>query len=112
MGTALANRTIAAMPGQIDARLKDLPHQPARVLLAMAVMAHDNGHGDIPAACYFGGWHHLAHALGYPNADNQTAGHRAVARAIEELRQRNLIEPVGRVDESRRKSARIYVLHL
>lgn len=112
MGHKLANRVIAAMPGEVDARLKDLPHQAARVLLAMAVMARDSGTAETPAQCYFGGWQHLAHALGYANADPGTAGHKAVQRAVRELRQRDLIEPLGRVDAHRMRSARVYAIHI
>lgn len=59
------------------------------VLWGMANMAHD--HGEPPI--YYGGWPYLSRGLGYPTYDE--GAHRAVARAVAELRKHGLIVPEG-----------------
>jgi hypothetical protein len=59
------------------------------VLVAMAVMARDDG--DPPT--YYGGWAYLSRPLGH--AEYTPAAHRAVARAVAELRKSGLIVVIG-----------------
>lgn len=59
------------------------------VLFGMATMARDDG--DPPT--YYGGWPYLSRGLGYPTYD--AGAHRAVARAVAELRKHGLIVADG-----------------
>lgn len=92
MGRRLA--ASACMP------LADLGLTPGAriVLIAMAVLAHDQAHPPV----YFGGWDYLAGALGH--ADYGPTGKRAVARAVAELRKAGVIVPIGDASPGRNVS--------
>jgi len=85
------------------------------VLLRMAFSALDPEHAseDHPARHYFGGWWPLAMTLGYLPGDEwdddllrdqplPPAAHRAVARALNELTDAQLIKHVGSPNRGRR----------
>src|SRR5690349_24921652 len=68
-----------------------------KVLIAMSMQALDRPKEGKPASLYFGGWGTLAESMGYPESsasDRNTAGHKAVKRAIRELRDSSHITPL------------------
>lgn len=81
-------------------RLADIGPNAHRVLLIMALNAHDTGSREAPPATYFRGWEHLARAaLGRLSYDD--AAEQAVRRAVAELVRVGYVKPVGRRNESR-----------
>lgn len=65
-----------------------------KALLTMSMSALDKPNSEgRPAAVYFGGWDALAVALGHEDAARNTAGHKAVKRAVRELRDGDFISP-------------------
>jgi hypothetical protein len=101
MGTQLMRRVEAlGMAGRLD----DVGPNAHRVLLIMALNAHDTGTPDAPASTYFRGWPHLAHAaLGRRTYDD--AAERAVGRAIAELARVGYVKQTGRRHENRHAPA-------
>lgn len=110
MGSRLIARIGALMPGDTDPRFKDMPASARAVLLYMAGVTLDVDSDSTPAGHYYGGWDRLARTLGHPNADHNTAGERAVARALRELRERGIVRRVGSTEEQRRWSTYVYLI--
>ena len=76
---------------------KRLSGNAYKVLIAMSLSALDKPKEGRPASLYFGGWGALAVALGYDDAtahDRNSAGHKAVKRAVKELRDAAHISPM------------------
>lgn len=85
-------------------RFVELGGNAHRVLLIMALNAHDDGTKTIPARTYFRGWEHLARAaLGRDEYD--AAAEQSVRRALVELVDNGLVKPVGRRRGNRRGAA-------
>ena len=65
-----------------------------KVLIAMSMSCLDKPNAEgRPAGVYFGGWDSLAVSLGHEDAARNSAGHKAVKRAIKELRDADFISP-------------------
>lgn len=79
-----------------------------KALVAMSLSALDKPHNGRPASLYWAGWDALAIALGHENADRNSAGHNAVARAIRELRDAKHITPMVDAGRGTRQS---YLVH-
>lgn len=76
---------------------KRLSGNAYKVLIAMSLSALDKPKEGRPASLYFGGWGALAVALGYDDTtahDRNSAGHKAVKRAVKELRDASHISPM------------------
>jgi hypothetical protein len=76
-------------------RLTGLSPSAIACLYVMAVVAHDRASKTERARVYFAGWDYLA-AAALGRTDYDAAAHRAVARAVQELRTAGLIKDVGR----------------
>jgi hypothetical protein len=74
-------------------RLDKVSDKAKIVVMVMASIGRDRDQPNVQAGVYYGGWPLLARALGYPLYT--PAAHRAVARAIAELIDAGLIEPLG-----------------
>jgi hypothetical protein len=76
-------------------------------LLIMASIGRDepNPKTKIERGVYYGGWEMLARALGYK--EYTAAAERAVARAIAELTEAGLIEPVGTPTRGQRQAYKL-----
>tara|TARA_R100001244_G_scaffold6385_14_gene7537 strand:+ start:1263 stop:1889 length:627 start_codon:yes stop_codon:yes gene_type:complete len=79
-----------------------------KALVAMSLSALDKPSNGRPASLYWGGWDALALALGYENADRNSAGHNAVARAVRELKKGKHITPMVDAGRGTRQS---YLVH-
>lgn len=79
-----------------------------KVLVAMSLSCLDKPSNGRPASLYWGGWDALAIALGHPNADRNSAGHNAVARAVRELKTAKHITPMVEAGRGTRQS---YLVH-
>ena len=79
-----------------------------KALVAMSLSALDRPSNGRPASLYWGGWDALALALGYENADRNSAGHNAVARAVRELKKAKHITPMVDAGRGTRQS---YLVH-
>lgn len=74
-----------------------LSDRAALVLVYMATKALDTPSRDNPRQVYWKGWEAIAReALAYPEYDQNTPAHQAVARAIRELIRRGLIKVADR----------------
>jgi len=111
MGYQLVNTALGIRPSYLKVT-------PAGwlVLVHMAATALDRDRPDgTPGRLYFGGWKPLAVSLGYPptmdDGPLEPAAHKAVMRAMRELREAGL---VGRADPHTQRgfNARVYVLRL
>ena len=71
----------------------------------MASIGRDQPKGKVLSGVYYGGWELIAKALGYE--EYTPAAERAVARALAELTNAGLIEPLGRAGQGRRQAYRI-----
>lgn len=111
MGSRNVTRVALLRPGELDPRFKDMSDRSALVLLVMASMSLDND-GTNPARHYFGGWHRLANALGFPNANVDSAGRKAVQRSLRDLRERGIVQRVGKAETAHRASHHVYALDL
>ena len=90
---------------------KRLSGNAYKVLVTMSMSALDKPKDGHPASLYFGGWGALALALGYdPEAanDRNSAGHKAVKRAVRELREGVHISPMLTAARGTRQS---YFVH-
>lgn len=87
---------------------KRLSGNAYKVLVAMSLSALDKPSNGRPASLYWGGWDALAIALGHENADRNSAGHNAVARAIRELKKGRHITPMVDAGRGTRQS---YLVH-
>lgn len=87
---------------------RDLSGNAYKVLVAMSMSALDKPSNGRPASLYWGGWDALALALGHENADRNSAGHNAVARAVRELRNARHITPMVDAGRGTRQS---YMVH-
>lgn len=87
---------------------KRLSGNAYKALIAMSLSALDKPHNGRPSSLYWGGWDALALALGHENADRNSAGHNAVARAVRELRQADHITPMVDAGRGTRQS---YMVH-
>lgn len=87
---------------------KSLSGNGYKVLVAMSMSALDKPINGRPASLYWGGWDALAVALGHENADRNSAGHNAVARAVRELRNGQHITPMVDAGRGTRQS---YMVH-
>lgn len=82
-----------------------------KVLVTMSMSALDKPKDGRPASLYFGGWGALATSLGYPaetSNDRNSAGHKAVKRAVRELRTGSHISPMVEACRGTRQS---YFVH-
>lgn len=90
---------------------KRLSGNAYKVLIGMSLTALDRPKEGRPACLYFGGWGSLAVILGYDEEaanDRNSAGHKAVKRAIRELRDGSHITPMQEACRGTRQS---YFLH-
>jgi hypothetical protein len=79
-----------------------------KVLVAMSMSALDKPSKGRPASLYWGGWDGLALVLGHKDAQRGGQGHKAVKRAIKELRDEQHISPML---EAHRGVAQTYAVH-
>ena len=79
-----------------------------KVLVAMAMSALDKPSNGRPASLYWGGWDGLAVCLGHDGAERNSQGHKAVKRAIKELREGLHISPMH---DAHRGVAQTYMVH-
>lgn len=79
-----------------------------KVLVAMSMSALDRPSNGRPAGLYWGGWDSLAVVLGYEDAERNSAGQNAVARAIRELKLGSHITPMLDAGRGTRQS---YLVH-
>lgn len=79
-----------------------------KVLVAMSVSALDKPSNGRPASLYWGGWDSLALTLGHEDATRNSSGHKAVKRAIKELRDGQHISPMTTAARGSRQS---YMVH-
>lgn len=96
--------------GDMDPRFRDMPNSTRVVLVLMAAKALDYQGKTIGAGHYFGGWHLLANALGHPTARNNTAGHKAVQRALRDLQARGIVKHLGPTEEGRPTARHVYYI--
>ena len=87
---------------------KSLSGNAYKVLVCMSLSALDRPSNGRPASLYWGGWDALALALGYENADRQSSGENAVARAVRELKKGRHITPMTDAGRGTRQS---YMVH-
>lgn len=87
---------------------KRLSGNAYKVLVAMSISALDKPSNGRPASLYWGGWDALAMVLGYDNADRNSAGHNAVARAVRELKAGRHVTPMVDAGRGTRQS---YMVH-
>lgn len=87
---------------------KRLSGNAYKVLIAMSVSALDKPSNGRPASLYWGGWDGLAVVLGHESAARNSQGHKAVKRAIKELREGLHISPMV---EAHRGLAQSYLVH-
>lgn len=82
-----------------------------KVLIAMSLTALDKPKEGHPASLYYGGWGALAIVLGYDAEaanDRNSAAHKAVKRAVKELRDRQHVSPMLEACRGTRQS---YFVH-
>lgn len=87
---------------------KSLSGNGYKVLIAMSMSALDKPSNGRPPGLYWGGWDALAVSLGHENADRNSAGHNAVARAIRELRAAKHITPMVDAGRGTRQSYSVH----
>lgn len=87
---------------------KRLSGNAYKVLIAMSLSALDKPSNGRPASLYWGGWDGLAVVLGYDHAARNSSGHKAVKRAIKELREGLHISPMV---DAHRGVAQTYIIH-
>ena len=87
---------------------KHLSGNAYKVLISMSMSALDKPKEGRPPGLYWGGWDALALALGYPDAQRGGTGHRAVRRAIKELRDGKHVTPMLIAARGSRQS---YLVH-
>lgn len=87
---------------------KRLSGNAYKVLVAMSLSALDKPSNGRPASLYWGGWDALAIALGHDDARRDGQGHKAVKRAVKELRDGNHITPMVSASRGTRQS---YMVH-
>jgi hypothetical protein len=85
-------------------RLTELTPNAHRVLLIMALNAHDTGTKTSPARTYFRGWDHLA-AAALGRTEYEHADKLAVQRAVADLLDAGFVKHVGRRHGNRHGSA-------
>lgn len=102
MGGRLCNTvTWLAITGHLD----NHTDKGRLVLYLMAAIGRDKPQDNVEAGVYFAGWDLLAKALGYK--EYTPAAERAVARAISELVDAGLVEPVGTARRGQRQAYRL-----
>lgn len=79
-----------------------------KVLVAMSMSALDKPSNGRPANLYWGGWDGLAVALGHDDATRNSSGHKAVKRAVRELRDGGHVTPLL---DAHRGVAQSYMVH-
>lgn len=87
---------------------KRLSGNAYKVLVAMSLSALDKPSNGRPASLYWGGWDALAIALGHEDAQRNGQGHKAVKRAMRELRDAGHISPMLTAARGTRQS---YFVH-
>lgn len=87
---------------------KSLSGNGYKVLIAMSMSALDKPSNGRPPGLYWGGWDALAVALGHEDATRDSSGHRAVKRAIKELRDAKHITPMLNASRGTRQSYSVH----
>lgn len=87
---------------------KSLSGNGYKALITMSMSALDKPSNGRPASLYWGGWDALAVALGHENAERNSPGQNAVARAIRELKNGKHITPMLDAGRGTRQS---YMVH-
>lgn len=100
----MGDQLVRIVQGSVWTRT-DLTDSARVVLSAMASFAHDSDRQPV----YFAGWNPLALALGYPHAEPNSAGQKAVSRAVRCL---TIAELVSTDPAIPRHHKRRYRLHL
>lgn len=102
MGGALASHVVDLAALGYLANASD---RARLVLLIMSTVARDKAQPNVEAGIYYGGWEYLAKCLGFKA---YTSGaRRAVARAMRELVDLGLVEPLGFARPGHRQGYRI-----
>lgn len=87
---------------------KSLSGNGYKVLITMAMSALDKPSNGRPPGLYWGGWDALAVCLGHEDARRDGQGHKAVKRAVKELRDKDHITPMVNAARGTRQS---YLVH-